>query len=107
MNDLKNVIHIGKQNAIHQKELANRLGVTPATAKYMVRKARQNGLQILSGVNGYWIAENDIEKREFIALMRKQAFSRLKSTKSINSTLNDSNGQMSLSDALTAISERS
>ena len=107
MNELKHIIPTGKENAIHQSELADRLGVTPATAKEMVREARKDGLCILSGVNGYWIAENDSEKRAFISLMHKQAVSRFESAKLIKSTLSDANGQISLSDAITAVSERS
>lgn len=105
MEILERVIPIGKENAIHQEELASRLGVTPATAKIMVREARQRGLQILSGTCGYWLAENNLEKREFVLLMRKQAFSRLESAKPINSTLNEIDGQISLLDAMNGTSE--
>ena len=105
MEILERVIPIGKENAIHQEELASRLGFSPATAKIMVREARQRGLQILSGTCGYWLAENDLEKREFVLLMRKQAFSRLKSAKPINNTLSEIDGQISLSDVVIGVSE--
>lgn len=105
MNKLESVIPIGKENAIHQEELAKRLSVKPAVAKLMVRQARQQGLEICSGTQGYWLAENDIERKEFVNMMRKQALSRLKSAKPINSTLNTINGQISLTDAIIEASE--
>lgn len=99
MNILESVIPIGKDNAIHQEELAQRLGVTPAAAKKMVRKARQQGLQVLSGTCGYWIAANEQEREAFVNLLRKQAFSRLNSAKAVNDIGNDIKGQIGLFDA--------
>ena len=98
IDNLKLVIPIGKANAIHQKELANRLGVTPAEAKHMVRKARQQGLQVLSGNDGYWFAADEEEKRIFVNTMRKPALSRLKTASPINKTISHLQGQISLSE---------
>lgn len=89
-------IPVGIKNAIHQKDLANKLNITPAAAKTMVRQARQQGLQILSGTEGYWFAADENEKQAFVHLMQKQAFSRLKTASPIKSTLNQIKGQMSL-----------
>ena len=105
MDILERVIPIGKKNAIHQVELASLLGVTPATAKIMVREARHRGLEILSGTQGYWFAKDDNERREFVSLLSKQAFTRLKTTKPIKSNLQEIKGQMSLSDAMGGVSE--
>jgi Mn-dependent DtxR family transcriptional regulator len=105
INILKSVIPIGKSNAIHQKELANRLFVTPAEAKLMVRKARQQGLQILSGTDGYWFAADEEEKRHFVRTMQKQALSRLKTAKPIKNTISHLHGQISLSDCVTEAGE--
>lgn len=105
MNILESVIPIGKENAIHQEELANRLGVRPDVAKLMVRQARQQGVEVCSGTQGYWLAENDIERKAFVSMMCKQALSRLESAKPINSTLNTINNQISLTDALIEASE--
>ena len=105
INILKSVIPIGKSNAIHQKELANRLFVTPSEAKYMVRKARQQGLQILSGNDGYWFAADEEEKRHFVRTMQKQAFSRLKTASPINKTISHLQGQISQSECVLEVSE--
>lgn len=98
---LLSVIPTGRSNAIHQKELAKRLGVTPAAAKQMVRRARQQGLQIVSGTDGYWFAADEEEKRIFVRTMQKQALSRLKTAKPINNTISQMQGQISLSECVT------
>ncbi|MCR5835510.1 MAG: hypothetical protein K6G88_03260 [Lachnospiraceae bacterium] len=82
-NILYQYIPVGVENAIHQKELAVKLHTTPAYAKIIVRQARQQGLQILSGVEGYWFAADENEKQEFVRIMQKQAFSRLKTASPI------------------------
>lgn len=106
LDRLECIIPKGKENAIHQEELARRLGTTADNAKKLVRLARAQGLQILSGKCGYWIAENDAEKSEFVNLMRAQAFSRLRSAKPIRNTLNNISGQISLFDAVIEVSEK-
>lgn len=93
-------ISVGVENAIHQQDLAARLNTTPAAAKNIVRQARQQGLQILSGVEGYWFAADENEKQAFVRLMQKQAFSRLKTASPIKSTLKQIQGQMSLTENL-------
>ena len=105
MNYLESILPVGRKNAIHQKDLAAKLGVSPDAAKYMVRMARQSGVQILSGIDGYWIAETEQEKLLYIRMMRKSAFSRLKNANRIKSTLNDIDGQISLLDAENGASE--
>lgn len=105
MYELENIIPKGKNNAIHLEVLANRLGVNQGTAKNLVRSARRNGAFILSGINGYWYAENEQEKREFVLLMKKQAISRLVSIKAINRTLNTINGQYDLISILNEATE--
>ena len=110
MNDnniemLMSVIPIGKENAIHQVELAERIGTTPDIAKVMVREARQRGMRILSSNRGYWIPENDEEVKQFVWQMLKQAYTRIKSVGCMRSVLNEVSGQMSLSDVLKELSE--
>lgn len=97
---LSSVIPVGRTNAIHQTELANRLGVTPAAAKQMVRRARQQGLQIISGTDGYWFAADEEEKRIFVRTMQKQALSRLKTATPIKDTIPHLQGQISLSECV-------
>ena len=103
---LKSAIPVGKNNAIHQQELAKRLHITPAEVKQLVRTARQQGLQILSGVQGYWFAENESEKKEFVNIMHKQAFSRLRTANPIKNTISDNDGQISISELLESLSNR-
>jgi hypothetical protein len=62
----------------------------------MVRRARQQGILIISGKNGYWISESDDEKRHFINIMRRQGISRIGNAKSMQDTLDAPSGQMSL-----------
>lgn len=98
----------GKHNAIHQKELSEKLGVKPAKVKRMVQEARQRGLlDILSGKEGYWIADNDQERKAFETMLRKQAITRLKTTKPIRDNLKSYKGQISLSDTLETDSNNS
>lgn len=89
---------MGKDNAIHQAQLCAVLNMSPSTVKLVIRSARKQGVEILSGVPGYWIAENDQEKKDFVRLMRKQALSRLVSTGPMRKTLNNIDGQMTLTD---------
>lgn len=100
-----NLIPIGKENAIHQVHLAKLLGVSPEGAKQMVRVARQNGYEILSGSCGYYRAQNDEERLQFVKLFSKQAYTRLNTTRLIRHTLSQINGQISLSDALNSVPE--
>ena len=103
--NIEDLIPIGKANAIHQKDLAQLLGVTPATAKTMVRNARADGVQILSGSCGYYMAESDNDTKEFFSLMKRHAFSTLKTIKNIKCSLNETSGQITLSDIVNKQSE--
>jgi len=103
---LLSLIPIGKDNAIHQSDLGKALGVSPAAAKGMIREARNQGHnEILSGIQGYYIAADDNERREFVSLLSKQAATRFKTVKPVKSTLNEIEGQMSLSDTFSEASE--
>lgn len=95
---LKAVIPIGKKNAIHLKELSEALGVKESVAKKYVQEARRKGSIICSGQVGYWIPESDTEIKSFASEQRKQALSRLKTTKPMRDSLKEYKGQISLSD---------
>lgn len=99
-NILYQYIPVGMENAIHQKDLAEKLGVTPDAAKQIIRKARQQGLEILSGIEGYYFAASEQEKEAFAQMMQKQAFSRLKTASPIIKTLKQVKGQLSLKDCI-------
>lgn len=98
-------IPVGIENAIHQKDLAAVLHTTPAAVKSVVRRARQQGLEICSGADGYWFAADESEKRAFVRMMRKQAFSRLASSSPLYNSLKQVRGQISLTDTLNAAGE--
>lgn len=96
--NIAEIIPIGKENAIHQEQLANILGVSRSTAKELVREARKNGEEILSGSCGYYYAKDDEERKEFVNSLSKQAYTRLKTTRPIKHSLNVIKGQMSIDD---------
>lgn len=60
---LRDNIPCGKRHAIHQKELAHRLGLRPSRIASMVQYAKKHGLFICSGNNGYWLPK-DIDELE-------------------------------------------
>lgn len=96
MDFLLCVLPVGKENAIHQADLGQKLGITPAAAKRMVRKARQAGKEVLSGSEGYWLPQDNTERMAFKRLMQKQAISRFISIKPTRNALNEISGQMDL-----------
>ena len=105
MDTLLQIIPTGKENALHQEEIANRLGISRARVKALIRAARDKGIEILSGIHGYYYAKDDNEREEFAATISKQAYTRLKTAKPIKCALKNVSGQISLSDALNNVSE--
>lgn len=95
---LFSVIPIGKKNAIHLNTLSDVLGVNETAAKKSVQQARNIGFKICSGQVGYWIPENDDDIRIYEAGQRRQAFTRLKTTKPMRDGLKEYKGQISFSD---------
>ncbi len=77
VNRLFCVIPVGKEKAIKQNELAEKLGCTPTQAKRLVKKAREQGMFILSGQCGYWLPRTKEEIDTFYNSLRKQGLSRL------------------------------
>lgn len=96
--DIINFIPCGKPNAIHLRELVEASNKKPTIIKKEIKEARQKGIFVLSGSCGYWISNDKEEQREFIATMRKQALSRLKSIKPINDSFKQCTGQLKFSD---------
>ncbi len=87
-------IPIGKEHAVHMETLAAELGVSISTIKKMIREARQQGqYEIASGLEGYWIPENNYDKKVCVRQMRLQAFSRLRSVKPMENSLMVFEGQ--------------
>lgn len=94
--DIVKHIQIGKANAIHQIELAESLGIEPSHVKSLVRKAREDGEQIISGSQGYWMAESDDEAKQFIDKFEKNGVRRIKTVKSMKDSLKIPKGQKTL-----------
>ena len=76
INILQNHLHVGQARAIHKKELSKLTGISEDKIKRMVRRARIAGIQIMSGHDGYYIAECDQDFERFKRMMTKQATSR-------------------------------
>lgn len=99
MMKLVDVIPVGKENAIHQVDLAKQLGVTPSTVKIMIQNARHQGRpDIMSGSNGYWLTEDKAELKEYVLMTLKQANTRLETIKPLMYILDEIEGQMSISE---------
>ncbi len=105
MFDIRKLIPLGKENAIHQEELAKILGVSCGKAKLMVKDARNNGAEIISSVRGYYFPKDDEERKEYVKTQKKQALARLSTIKPISDSLKEFKGQISLSDVILEMSE--
>lgn len=92
IEELYNALPTGEDNAIHQVELAKMFDVTPAHVKGMIRAARRQNIEICSGINGYFIPENDLERQQFTQYMIKSAKSRFVSIKTTRSKLKEKGG---------------
>ena len=92
------VIPFGEANAIHQKDLAERLGMKCDRLKAEIRAARKNGIEICSTHNGYFFPKDEAERRRFVSMQTKQAMCRLVTSKTARKTLREYEGQMSIDD---------
>lgn len=92
------VLPFGEENAIHQKELAKKLDMTPDQVKVSIREARICGVEICSSGAGYYIPKNDLERRKFVNLQTKHAGTRFKTSKAMRKNLSNIKGQMTIDD---------
>ncbi len=58
--------HIGKDNAIHSKNLEKRFDICPRTVRTYVNNLRKSGIPICSDDKGYWIAKNPKEANQTV-----------------------------------------
>lgn len=100
MDNIETYLFTGRENAIHQKDLAIILGVTPDRVKKMVKDARDNGSKIISGTEGYWLPKDNEELKHFYFMIRKQAITRLETIRQIRPIIQDVGGQIDLDDYL-------
>ena len=90
-------IPIGEKNAIHLEALANNIGLATWKCKKEIQEARKQGADIISGTSGYWKPETDHERQVWADSMKKQALSRLSTSKKMRKYLKDTvDGQVTI-----------
>ena len=89
-----------EENAVFQKDLAKQIGITPTLLKKAIRYARQQGVDIISGIHGYYLTDDEEIKKRFIRTMSKQAKTRFSSIATMKKTVDDDGiiGQISLNE---------
>lgn len=92
------VLNVGKKNGIKQADLCEILKCTPDELKADVQRFRRKNtdrsLFICSDTNGYYIAQDDSEIREFVSLLTKQATTRLETVREAKRMLEETRGQV-------------
>ena len=86
-------IPYGEENAIHQKDLAERLGMTSSHLKEEIRDARLRGVEICSSAAGYFFPKDEVERKKYVNIQLKQALTRFKTSKAIRRSLREIEGQ--------------
>ena len=100
------VLPTGKENGIHQNDLAVFLGVTPRKVKKIVQTARIDYNIIICGDGaGYYFPKDKEEAEKWCKSMTKQALKRLVSIRHLRRLLREYNGQMNLKDFREVASE--
>lgn len=82
-NSIVQHIPHGRENAVHLGILCERLSIPETTLKGRIRKARKEGVAILSGREGYWLSDDPEEIKHFAAVMKSQAIARFDTTKAL------------------------
>lgn len=88
----------GRENAISQAALCSITGLSASEVKRQVQRERLDGRLICSGKQGYWIAGNDGEMKDFIRQQESQAIKRQESLNAFRQAMRRINGQMEFSD---------
>lgn len=83
----------GRENALHQKELAEILDISPQEVKELAIKGREIGVPILSDSCGYWFSDNKEEIQKFVNSHEKYGRTCFKSVKALKETLKVMQGQ--------------
>lgn len=73
MEDLRNILPTGKNNAISARELAAKLGVSDRVLRDIVTGDRVKGIVICSSSAGYYLPASKDEIKEFCSFMEKRA----------------------------------
>lgn len=88
----------GKENAIHQTELARRLNMSPQRVKKCIHELRKQHGNILSSAVGYWVSNDKAELEIYARMQRSQGIARLATIKSTMQSIKECEGQLSFTD---------
>ena len=77
--EILNALETGEHNAIHQKELAEKVHLNAYELKRIIRGMRKEGFEILSTCRGYFKSGSAEETERFLSMMTKQAATRFAS----------------------------
>ncbi len=58
--------HIGKDSAVHSKELEDKFDICSSTIRRYISNMRKSGIPICSDETGYWVGANSREVNETI-----------------------------------------
>ena len=98
------VMPVGHENAKSQHQLCEELGCKPEQLKATIQRFRRQNtdksLCILSCGKGYFIAENNEEKRKFLRMMQGQATARFKTVQQIKRLMDEPDNQQTFDDNL-------
>ena len=97
---IKKHFPIGRENARHQKELADILGIESQHVKELAQKGREYGVPVLSDKCGYWISNDTEEIESFIKKQEKYGRTCFKSVKPLKELLNVLKGQKTISEGV-------
>lgn len=86
----------GRENALHQKELAEIHDIKPQEVKELAIKGRIIGVPVLSDSCGYWVSDKKEEIQKFVHSHEKYGRTCFKSVKALKETLKVIEGQESL-----------
>lgn len=73
----------GKSNAVHLRDLRAMTGLSGRDIRRMVEWERRHGVGILSGNDGYFLAETPDEVTHFVRQMRSRAKEIMKTAKAV------------------------
>jgi len=79
-------LYRGIENAKHLQDICKEWGMSKSNAKKLIREARLQGIEICSGIEGYWLAADIVDRNKFLHSLKRQAFERIKTAKGINTT---------------------
>ena len=85
MNSIARFIPGSKDKAKHLGTLVKELGASETKVKGLIKDARREGVPIMSGKSGYWLASSNEEQAAFIERLSEQAYSRLKTARELSS----------------------